>query len=246
KVRLINAPTEAAADPLSLGYRTAAWRLERAAQVAPLIPAHPARQALDQESGTTAEGFLLLEAGCLRAAWDTLSGAGTSLPPQTQDDARASTAYLRSALLCHLELRGLAVETAGQRRLTESCELPDVASIVASLTTRHPTMVAETASLARIRELLPELMACRGDPAAHFASAHWRNLGVAAYQMKLLRRAVLAELEATIARCEPGRLLRLLMAGSEHIAAACDLVERFPNLEITVTDPEPGLLEQSG
>jgi acyl transferase domain-containing protein/NADPH:quinone reductase-like Zn-dependent oxidoreductase/acyl carrier protein/short-subunit dehydrogenase len=251
RVRLINAPTEPTADPMLLSYRTATWHLERAGRPVPAGIAVAAVTPAGKQAATSAEGLLLLEAGCLRAAWDALSAAGI-WPREASETADASrengptpAQYLKSALLWHLELRGLAVDDGARRRLAQSCGLPDVPSIVTSLTTRHAAMVAEAASLARIQEILPRLVAQPDDAGELFASLHWRNLGVASHQTKTLHQTLLLELESTIRQCDPGRLLRLLMIGAEHVSAACDLVELFGNVELTIADTDPDRLEQA-
>ena len=249
-VRLVEAPQEAPADPLSLSYRTTSWRMDRAGMPTSLALTLADRHA-DEESGSMGEAALLLEAGCLRAAWEALTAvqaAGKSTTVSgTGEDKGPSTpaAFLRSALLWHLELRGLAYEEDGERKLTEACEVPNVHAIVRSLTTRHPTMVAEAASLARIQEVLGQIMSDDAKAASVLNSSHWRQLGSTSRQGLLLRTAVLTELETAISDCDGGRLLRLLMIGTEQVTAACGLIERFSNLEIVVTDPDPDRLDQA-
>ncbi len=115
----------------------------------------------------SARPLLLLEAGCLCATWKAFAAKGTDqVASRTASDGEPAPSdwatFLRSALLWHLEYRGLAVDSDGERTLASTCELPDVASIVSSLALRHPTMAAEAASLARIEELLERIVA--GDP----------------------------------------------------------------------------------
>ncbi|MBV8192600.1 MAG: type I polyketide synthase, partial [Alphaproteobacteria bacterium] len=250
KVRLMNAPTEAAADPLSLGYRTVPWHLERAGRPA-LLSLRPLPMPEADPEGID-EGVMLLEAGCLRAVWDALSGAVSRSNGDTastyshgSDKGREAGALLRSALLWHLELRGLVVEQGAKRLLADACNLPDVSSIVTSLTTRHPQMVSEAASLARMPELLPEIVAGSDHVAQSFGSPHWRHLATASSQVSILRERVTAQLHEAMRACDRGRLLRLLMIGGEHVAAACDLVCCHSNIEVLVADPDADRLEQA-
>jgi acyl transferase domain-containing protein/NADPH:quinone reductase-like Zn-dependent oxidoreductase/acyl carrier protein/SAM-dependent methyltransferase len=250
-VRLVEAPQEVPADPLSLSYRTASWRMDRAGTPSPLEVSVTDRR-VDKEAASMGEASLLLEAACLRAAWDALiasqaDGAKPIDDVTTDQDESASTsaAFLRSALLWHLELRGLAYEEGGRRKLADNCEVPDVHAIVRSLTTRHPTMAAEAASVARINETLRAIISDDEKAVTTLGSSHWRQLGSTSRQGFLLRTAVLAELEAAISACDRKHLLRVLMIGAEQVTAACELVERFPNLEIVVTDSDPDRLDQA-
>ncbi|MBX9699376.1 MAG: acyltransferase domain-containing protein, partial [Acetobacteraceae bacterium] len=139
-VRLIEAPIAAAADPRSLAYRTSQWRQERPGKpsVVTLRPANPATASPDTATGVAAtnEALLLLEAGCLRAAWEAFQGGGTSsalqdMPPASETDPEWP-AYLCSSLLWHLETKGLVAESDGVPALAETCSLPPVRSIVRS------------------------------------------------------------------------------------------------------------------
>jgi len=114
--------------------------------------------------------------------------------------------HYRSALLWHLEARGLAVERNGRHELAATCELPEITSIVSSLAVRHPTMIAEAASLARIDEIFGDLIADPHGAPAQLSSSHWRHLGASAKQTLLLRDAVFANLEAAIKACDQRRL----------------------------------------
>lgn len=240
--RLVEAPADAAADPRMLTYRTTAWRLERAHRRQEL--ALPAAAIADDADPALGEALLLLEAGCLRAAWQAV---GRSVPASTEgaDAMPAWQAYYRPALLWYLESKGLAVERDGTVELAPACDLPDVGSIVSSLAIRHPRMIAETASLARIDELLPQIVAADPAAPADLHSAHWRHLGTASNQVGLLREAVSNSVAAAIEGAARDRLLRLLMLGAEHADAAQALANRFANVEIVVTDPDSDRLEEA-
>lgn len=246
-VRLIEAPAEQAVDSRSLTYRAAAWRLDRAGRAVVLgLPAVRTAPTEGQPDGPLAEGMMLLEAGCLRAAWMVLGGT-TSSPasPTRSGDAIDWQPFLRSAVLWHLELNGLALDEDGERRLTAECNLPDVASIVTSLVVRHPEMAAEAASLSRLGEILARMIA--GDEAApaEFASAHWRQLGAASRQIAALREGVMADVMAVLAQGEDDRLLRVLMIGADHAAAAVELARRYRNVDVCVTDHDDDRLDQT-
>jgi len=246
-VRLIEAPAELTVDPQSVTYHTAAWRLDRAGQAAVVgLPAEMPGLPGNQPGKPLGEGLMLLEAGCLRAAWTALGDATSRDSAPTESDREHEwQSFLRSAVLWHLETSGLAVEQDGERTLAEKCDLPDVDSIVTSLVVRHPEMAAEAASLSRLKEILDRMIAGDVSVPAEFGSAHWRQLAAASRQIAALRTAVIADVAAAIARCEGDRLLRLLMIGAEHIAAAGELARRFRNVEITVTDRDPDRLEQA-
>jgi len=249
-VRLVEAPAELAADPRSLTYRTAAWHLERAGKRSTMASTHI---GLEQPVGSAAalsEALLLLEAGTLRATWSALHncGPGEALDrqgPVGDDDGASWAAFLRTALLWHLEAKNLAVDHDGVRRLVPSCDLPEIDSIVSTLLLRHPKMSAEAASVSRFESIIGRLSV--GDPTAvsELGSAHWRNLGVASNQIGLLRDAVVRDVADSLSRHDSGSLLRLLMLGADHFATAVDLSMRFANVEIIVTDLDDDRLEQT-
>ncbi|MCF8531924.1 MAG: SDR family NAD(P)-dependent oxidoreductase [Reyranella sp.] len=244
-VRLIEAPAELTVDPQSVSYHTAAWRLDRAGH--PAVVGLPGETAAlpAQAEGPLAEGLLLLEAGCLRAAWTALGAAAAhDVAPAGTDQDAEWRAFLKSAVLWHLEANGLAVEQDGDRTLAAECELPDADSIVTSLVVSHSEMAAEAASLSRLQEILGRMIAGDASVSAEFGSAHWRQLGTASSQIATLRTAVVADVATAIAQCESDRRLRLLMIGADHIAAAGDLALRFRNVEIAVTDRDSDRLEQ--
>ncbi|MGD9883752.1 MAG: SDR family NAD(P)-dependent oxidoreductase, partial [Reyranella sp.] len=245
-VRLVEAPAEPTVDPRSLSYHVRALRLDRAGRTAVLcLPAGSQARLEDRPDGPLAEGTMLLEAGCLRAAWTALSG--TTLAGATPKESRGEgewQAFQHSAVLWHLEVNGLAVEQHGERRLAAECNLPDVASIVTSLIVRHPEMAVEAASLSRLAEILDRMIAGDASVPAEFCSAHWRQLGAASSQIGALREAVIADVTTVLERCEADRLLKLLMIGADHAAAAADLARRFRNVQVSVTDHDQDRLEQ--
>ncbi|MDP1961148.1 MAG: type I polyketide synthase, partial [Reyranella sp.] len=244
-VRLIEAPAELTVDPQSVSYHTAAWRLDRAGD--PAVVGLPGETAAlpAQAEGPLAEGLLLLEAGCLRAAWTALGAASAhDVAPAESDPEAEWRAFLKSAVLWHLEANGLAVEQDGDRALAAECELPDVDSIVTSLVVSHPEMAAEAASLSRLQEILGRMIAGDASVSAEFGSAHWRLLGTASSQIATLRTAVVADVATAIALCESDRRLRLLMFGADLIAAAGDLALRCRNVVIAVTDRDSDRLVQ--
>jgi acyl transferase domain-containing protein/NADPH:quinone reductase-like Zn-dependent oxidoreductase/acyl carrier protein len=245
-VRLIEAPAELAVDPQSVSYHAAAWKLDRAGQAAVLgLPGERATFPELPES-PLAEGLLLLEAGCLRATWTVLCDAAPlEASPAESDRAAEWQPFLHSAALWHLEANGLAVEQDGERAVAPECDLPDVDSIVTSLVVCHPEMAAEAASLSRLREILGRMIVGDVSAPAEFGSAHWRQLGTASRQIAALRAAVIADVTTAVERCEGDRLLRLLMVGADHVAAAGDLARRFRNVEITVTDRDSDRLDQA-
>jgi acyl transferase domain-containing protein/NADPH:quinone reductase-like Zn-dependent oxidoreductase/acyl carrier protein len=246
-VRLVEAPAEQIVDPRSLNYHAAAWRLDRAGRASVLgLPAEATDRSEGPVDGALAEAMMLLEAGCLRAAWVAVGDAPSPQQSPAENDGAAEwPAFLRSAVLWHLEVNDLAVERDGTLDLAPECNLPDVASIVTSLIVRHPEMAAEATSLSRLGEILGRMIARDVSAPAEFGSAHWRQLGVASSQVAALRKAVIADVTAVIARCEDDRLLRVLMIGADHAAAAGDLAQRFRNLEISVTDHDDDRLDQA-
>ncbi len=257
-VRLIDAPVELAIDPRSLSYRTTTRLLDRAGDPTKVHPlaaghGHPHDVAIPTLA-PLAEALLLLEGGCLRAAWAAVREAavnGVSVhaddredsSPTEADGTAAPQAFLRAALLWHLEAKNLVVERDGARTAVPTCDLPEIASIVGSLVVRHPTMAGEAAGLSRLGEILGRLVA--GDQPVELGSAHWRQLGVASRQVTCLRDAVMADVTAALERCDSNRLIRVLMVGANHAAAASDLAIRYPNLEFVLTDPDADRLEQA-
>lgn len=246
-VRLIEAPAEQAVDPRSLTYRAAAWRLDRAGRTSVLgLPAGQTTHAESQSDSPLAEGMMLLEAGCLGAAWSALGDAMSPVASPTEGGGAIDwQPFLCSAVLWHLEVNGLAVEQDGERRLAAECNLPDVASIVTSLVVRHPEMAVEAASLSRLAEILGRVVAGDESAPAEFGSAHWRQLGAASSQIAALRKAVIADVTTVLEQGDDDRLLRLLMIGADHAVAAADLARRFRNVEVSVTDHDHDRLEQA-
>ena len=199
-----------------------------------------------------AEALLLIEAGCLRAAWDAFRTRPTVVepPPLDPDEAANETdeswaPCLRSALFWHLVTRNLVREQDGVPRVTESCTLPETGSVVRSLLARHPTMAAEAATLARLGEIVDRLAAADTAVENDLLSPHFRQLGVASAQIALLRRAVLADIAGIIRARPRGRLLRVLLIGAEHAVQMDDALARAPGLEVVVTDLDPWQLDQA-
>lgn len=261
-VRLVEAPPEAAADPRSLSYRTTDWRHDRPGRDSRLkIPGAPGKNKGHAPSPLN-EALLLVEAGCLQAAWKALSargGADGSLgslndpaPATSRDNSTDETPaqrdwqpFYRNALFWYLEGKGLAIERAGTQVLSNTCDLPDLGSIVKSLVVRHPSMIAEITSLARIDEFLGKVIAGEKEAANEFSSSHWRHLGASARQGQLLRQEALGRLDELLSAAGPDRLIFGLMVGAEHIDAACSLVGRYSNLELTVTDADTARVEEA-
>lgn len=257
-VRLIEAPVELTLDPSSLHYRTVARRLERAGAPTVLrMGAAGTGQASDLPSLSATglpEALLLLEGGCLRAAWAAvhegrLQEAATSVSDDqtashTEADAPSGPeAYLQAALLWHLEARNLVIEDDGRRVASPTCGLPDIESIVTSLLVRHPTMAGEAAGLSRLCEILGELVA--GKQPIELGTHHWRQLDISSRQISCLRDAVLANVTAALEHCPADRQIRAIMVGANHVDAVGDLARRFPNLELILTDPDDDRLEQA-
>jgi phthiocerol/phenolphthiocerol synthesis type-I polyketide synthase C len=249
-VRLVEASADVAVDPRLLTYRTTAWRLDRAEHPSELEP-QSTPVAFDGADSSLAEALLLLEAGCLRAAWNALA-APDYLPlsregsaTESADAAPSWQTYYRPALLWYLEARGLAVERDGRCELATTCELPEIGSIVSSLAVRHPMMIAEAVSLSRIDELLPQIVSSDRDSTASFQSSHWRHLGAAANQIRILRDTVSNAVSAAIEQCDKDRLLRILLVGAGHIDTATTLANRFANVEIMITDADADRLDEA-
>lgn len=254
-IRLVEAPVDLVTDKRSLSYRLTPWRLDEAG--APAIatltssPQIPFLNGKIDDIASLKEGLLLVEAGSLRAAWTSLSKDPVSEGAPARDDDDATTvsehwpAFVRSALLWHLESRNLVVESGGVREIAATCELPEISSIAASLLIRHPTMASEAACLSRFEDIIGGLIS--GDPGtpAELSAPHWKQLNIAASQIVKLRNTVMADVEGRLAQCKSNRLLRVLMLGADHVSAAIDLCERFANLEITISDLDDDRLEQS-
>ena len=106
-VRLIEAPVASTADPRSLTYRTITKRLDRAGT--PSAIALPADDASDvnivssKDAAALSEALLLLEAGCLQAAWSAFRSGSAPVQfrdnPAAEEDDAEWPAYLCSALL---------------------------------------------------------------------------------------------------------------------------------------------------
>ena len=257
-VRLIDAPVELAIDPRSLNYRTSTRFLDRAGSPTNIrLPAagrDSAHAATLPTVPPLAEALLLLEGGCLRAAWAAVHDAEVKgiadraeeadAPSSSEPDGVvAPQAFLRSALQWHLEARNLLVERDGVRTAAPKCDLPEIESIVRSLVVRHPTMAGEAAGLSRLGEVMGRLVSS-GKP-VELGSAHWRQFNLASRQIACLDDAVMAEVAAAIEQCDGNRLTRVVMVGADHAVAATALSGRFPNLELVLTDPDADRLDQA-
>ena len=141
-VRLIEAPVAAAGDARSLAYRTTHWRLERPGKPSVMAlratGAGTAAPTAAAEAAAASEALLLLEAGCLRAAWEGFQGgeAGDALrdaPPPAETDPEWP-AYLCSSLLWHLETKGLVVERDGVPMLGRKLQLAADVAVDRALT----------------------------------------------------------------------------------------------------------------
>ena len=255
-VRLIEAPRGGSAGCALARYRTTRWQLARPGRSAVSLPAVRDSQpgaGRAQAAAAASEALLLLEAGCLRAAWEAFRGdtpAALRDPPAIDeadgDEADGEwPAYLCSSLLWHLETKGLVVDDEGRPALAESCSLPPVGTVVRSLVSRHPTMAIEAAGLSRIGDIVHRVVA--GDATVHgeLESAHWRQLDVVAQQVALLRGAVLARVGAALSAADPTRLLRVLVIGADHAPRLAELFAAYANLEAVITDIETDRLEQA-
>jgi len=203
-VRLIEAPSELAIDPRSIGYRISQWQHDRAHKPSrTLLPDEPRSQLEGNvlpEAASLAEALLLLEAGCLKASWSLLKSDSVATEPATPAEADQRIErqpFLRSALLWHLESRGLAVESEGAQVLAAECDLPEVSSIVRSLSARHPTMAIEAAALSRIEEFLGEVVASDPSASSKFNIVPWRHLESASNQLSILRAEIAAIVAVT-------------------------------------------------
>ena len=249
-VRLIEAPVGTAPDANSLTYRNTYWQLDRSGEASVVVLRSPivAAEGTADGADSTSEALLLMEAGCLRAAWDAFHSGGDEAlrnMADADDDDVKWPAYLCSALLWHLETKGLVHQDQGAQVLSESCSLPAVGSVVWSLIRRHPTMAAEAAGLARVGEIVERLVT--GDPTVRVEldSTHWRQLDVASRQISLLRDAVIGKLRRALSDAEPNRLFRLLVIGAGHAVHLNDVFRDYPGLEIVLTDLDGDRLEQA-
>jgi len=249
-VRLVEAPVAPPVDSRSLVYRTRRWRLDRPGDASPLAVMEGDFDAgiAAAQPGDLEEAQLLLEAGCLRAAWEAFRGEDAVAPVRqgAQDEEGSMwTAYLCASLLWQLETKGLVTNNDGTLALAESCTLPPLGSVVRTLMGRHPTMAAEAAGLARIGELLGRLVAGDQTVAGELDAAHWRPLEAASRQISGLRRAMLRTLKAVLARAQANRLVRLLAIGADHGQALAEVLAHFPHVEAVLTDLDPDRIEQA-
>jgi len=100
-----------------------------------------------------------------------------------------------------------------------TCELPEITSIVSSLAVRHPTMIAEAASLARIDEIFGDLIADpHGAPAQ--LSSSTGDISVLGQANTPSKGCGIRQSQAAIKACDQRRLLRVLVLGGDHIATA--------------------------
>lgn len=249
-VRLVEAPVAGAQDSRSLIYRATAWQLDRSGTRSSVtLPAAAPLQTptrADLAEGAS-EGLLLLEAGCLRATWEAFRadrGSSAALEaPATGETDGERLAYLCSALLWHLETKGLVKDTDGVPELVQTCDLPPVDSVVRSLLSRHPTMTLEAAALARIGEVTGRLVG--GAMHGELDSPNWRQLDTASRQVGLLRSAVLERLGAALRRVNRCQLVRVLALGADHASPLAEFLEAFPNVDAVLTDLDPDRLEQA-
>ncbi len=235
-VRLIDAPVAAAVETKSIAYRTVVRQLAPAGEPSDL-PDIPAPK-FSENAAAMSEALLLVEAACLRTSWNVIG--------KCVGDVGETARHLRSALLWHLEARNLVVGT-GSRAISDSCDLPELASVVRSLLVRHPTMVTEASILSRVGELLGPLLAGDLSAQTELTSAHWRQLQAAASQITSLREAALSSVSACLVDLPQDRLLRLLLVGADQATVVRELAESFSSLDldIVVTDLDTDRLDQA-
>jgi len=255
--RLLHVPAAGAVDPDSLKHNVTVWSDQLA--FAPSSLALAARLEASDETmaheAQLAEALLLLEAGCLRSAWNVLSKAAeTDIAaadaehddgPEDLDPGSGWKPFLRAALWSHLAARGLATADGNGHANANTCNLPDVPSIVGSILLRHPTMAGEAAGLSRIEELLGPLLDGREDTVPFLTGGYRRELRESSRHVAFLRQSVLAEVERSLAQCDGRQLIRLLMIGSAHAAVAGRLCVSHPNAEIIVTDQQADAIDQA-
>ena len=238
-VRLVDAPVASSIDVNAIAYRTVAWRLERPGEPSDLPSIRALEQISSDDATTMSEALLLLEAGCLRTIWKTFAKHGVS------EGGVSDTSHLRSALLWHLEATGLVADRSGVRFVAESCELPELDSVVRSLLIRHPAMAGEAAMLSRLGEILGLLLAGDDNARAELTSTHWRQVGAVASQLVALRDAVMGSLILCLNACQRDQIIRLLIVGADQAIVVRELAARFPNLDVIVTDHDNDRLSQA-
>ena len=244
--RLVEAPVEATLPPLALTYQLTSWQADHWSQRASLSFDTLTSPAGEIGTAELKEGLLLLEAGCLHAAWKAFRDVALPLPAAAEGSGSGAwLGFYRNALLWHLEAHGLARDGSDAGRVAFECTLPEVDSIIGSLSVRHPTMTAEASALALLDETLSRTLNEVGASSAELDHMQRRSHGLLSRQALTLRHFVMANVERVIAGCAPTRLLRLLMIGTEHVDAACDLVGRFDNVEIVVADLDETRVERT-
>jgi phthiocerol/phenolphthiocerol synthesis type-I polyketide synthase C len=257
-VRVIEAPVAPPLDARSLAYHTRRWRLPRPGEASEAVAlagdfhagarANPAATSSGQE---LEDAQLLLDAGCLRAAWDAFRD-GEAIEalrrrPACGDEPGGDEevewpAYLCSALLWQLDTKGLIGKDGA---FGDSCPLPPLGSVVRTLVARHPTMAAEAASLSRIGEVLGRLVAGHAASASVRDTTPWRLTETASRQVERLRDTAMAALAAALDRLPDDRLVRVLALGAEHARALAEAIGPLSHVEAVVTDLDRDRIEQA-
>ena len=106
-------------------------------------------------------------------------------------------------------------------------------------------MTAKASALALVDESLPRTLTNDGTSSVELDHMQRRSHGLLSQQALVLRHYVMANVERAIAASPHTRLLRLLMIGTEHLDAACDLVGMFGNIEVVVADFDEARIEQA-
>src|SRR6185369_12818426 len=114
----------------------------------------------------------------------------------------------RNALLWHLESHGLAKDWNDTHDIASDCALPNIDSIVSSLAVRHPTMTAETATIALVDEVLPQILSHSDPSSAELENLRRRHQGLLCQQALLLRGSVTANVRRAIEACPSTQLIR--------------------------------------
>jgi len=265
EVLLVEAPVAGQPDALNLTYRLTAREHDRPGKPARTIAGgrhHGGEGAGDRPEATASqvgEAALLMEAGCLGAAWQAfrnqISSRLATTPGATanagshdvrfgmEPDDRSWPGHLRAALLWHLETRGLVGSREGTPVLSETCPLPTVDTVVRALLSRHPTMAAEAAALARLPQLLERLVAGDSAVATELATAHWRQIGTSGAHVEPLRESVSRRLNDLVGRASGHQLLRVLLIGADHAPFIAQQLCIVPGLELAITDFDEDRLE---
>ncbi|WP_178133513.1 type I polyketide synthase [Vineibacter terrae] len=238
----------------SLTYRTGFVRLPERGQPSAAVAVHAggpatvladAARAVDDVEAAR-DVSLVLDVGARAAAYlslKTVMGEAPTTVPELVASGRVSMSAwpLMARMLTELSDAGLAFETDDGWTLKDAPDFPTMSELVNVLLTRYPAWIAEATCLARLPEILPQLLR-EGFDAGGYGQAVLEHLENGSPSALRLGDVVQRTASDIIARWPAESPLRVLVVGAVNLPMAARLapavVARHGRLVATDMDGE--------